>query len=86
MSKTWKENLWVFSYGKGFAAQLEVVKSGQKTVFGPKLPPAKIFSAQKCIIRDLLNCTLKIRYKSCFYHFSKAFICDGALFTPIFTL
>ena len=66
--------------------EISAVKSGQKTVFGPKLPPAKIFSAQKCIIRDLLNCTLKIRYKSCFYHFCKAFICDGALFTPIFTL
>ena len=52
-----------FSYGKGLAAQLELVKKGQKTVFGPKLPPAKIFSVQKCVIRDLLICTLKIRYK-----------------------
>ena len=52
-----------FSYGKGLAAQLEVAKSGQKTVFGPKLPPAKMFSIQKCIFRDLLISTLKIRYK-----------------------
>ena len=52
-----------FSYGKGLAAQLEVVKKGQKTVFGTKLPPAIIFSVQKCLIRDLLICTLKIRYK-----------------------
>ena len=36
-----------FSYGKGLAAQLEVVKKGQKTVFGTKLPPAIIFSVQK---------------------------------------
>ena len=75
-----------FSYGKGLAAQLEFVKKGQKTVFGPKLPPAKIFLVQTRVIRNLLNCTLKIRYKSCLYHFSKAFICDGALFTPILTL
>ena len=52
-----------FFYGKCLAAKVKVVKSGQKTVFGPKLPPAKIFFAQKCIIRDLLICTLKIRYK-----------------------
>ena len=36
-----------FSYGKGLAAQLEVVKKGQKNVFGTKLPPAIIFSVQK---------------------------------------
>ena len=52
-----------FSYGKWLAAQLEVVKKGQKTVFGLKLPPAKMFFIQKYIFRNLLNCTLKIRYK-----------------------
>ena len=75
-----------FSYGKCLAAQLEVLKKGQKTVFGPKLPPAKIFSAQKCVFRDLLICTLKIRYKLPLYHLSKAFIYEVALFGPIFTL
>ena len=69
-----------FSYGKGLAAQLKVVKKGQKTVFGPKLPPAKIFSIQKCVICDLLICTLKIRYKRPSYDLSKAFICDLAHF------
>ena len=54
----------LFFYGKYLAAKVKVVKKGQKTVFGPKLPPAKIFSVQKCVFRDLLNCTLKIRYKS----------------------
>ena len=39
-----------FSYGKGLAAQLEVVKKGQKTVSGPKLPPAKIFSVQMLFV------------------------------------
>ena len=52
-----------FFYGKCLAAKVKVLKKGQKTVFGPKLPPAKIFSDQKCVIRDLLICTLKIRYK-----------------------
>ena len=50
-------------YGKCLAAKVKVVKKGQKSVFGPKLPPAKIFSVQKCVIRDLLVCTLKIKYK-----------------------
>ena len=50
-------------YGKCFAAKVKVVKKGQKTVFGPKLPPTKIFLVQKRVIRDLLICTLKIRYK-----------------------
>ena len=52
-----------FFYGKRLAAKVKVVKNGQKTVFGPKLPPAKVFSIQKCVFRDLLICTLKIRYK-----------------------
>ena len=69
-----------FSYEKGFAAQLEVVKKGQKTVFGPKLPPAKIFLVQKRVIRDLLICTLKMRYQRPSYDLSKAFICDLAHF------
>ena len=69
-----------FFYGKCLAAKVKVLKKGQKTVFGPKLPPAKIFLVQKRVIRDLLICTLKIRYKWPSYHFSKAFICDLALF------
>ena len=52
-----------FFYGKCLAAKVKVVKSGKKTVFGPKLPPAKIILVQKRVIRDLLVCTLKIRYK-----------------------
>ena len=63
LSKIWNINLCCFFFGKCLAAKVKVVKKGQKTVFGPKLPPAKIFLAQKCIIRDLLICTLKIRYK-----------------------
>ena len=67
-------------YGKCLAAKVKVVKKGQKTVFGSKLPPAKIFSVQKCVICDLLICTLKIRYKWPSYDLSKAVICDLALF------
>ena len=33
-----------FFYEKCLAAKVKVVKKGQKTVFEPKLPPAKIFS------------------------------------------
>ena len=50
-----------FSYGKGLAAKVKDEKRGQKTVFGPKLPPAKILIVNKNIIRKVLNCTIHIR-------------------------